>query len=264
MAVDVEELKGRGGTDKSLKRSYLVTGTSDEAAVLDAIYDEAPGRIADLPLEGIWISEDKDLTDTYWAEATYGITDKDDPAEDSVEYRFSYQAPSYQITQSLETIASYAATGTAEDFKGAINVVSDGNKRRVEGFNLAPPPVTFTLAYFPANGTVSTAYQLLLEGLVGKVNSTTYKGRAAGSLMLAAANGGARNNAGWSIDFGFAYIPNLTSIPVGDITVSAKDGMDLLWAYYADEPGDNIIAKRPKYAYVERVFYRADFNVLGL
>lgn len=52
MAVVVEELRGRGGTDKALARKYRVTGTSDEAEVLDAINSVAPLKLANLPLQG--------------------------------------------------------------------------------------------------------------------------------------------------------------------------------------------------------------------
>ena len=264
MPITIEELKGRGGTDKNLTRKYLVSGTADEAEVLNTLLDTVPKYLAGMPFQGFGIKEDDDLDQTYFCEANYGFDEKKEPEEDAVEYRFNYQAPSFQVYQSLQTINSYAASGSAEDFKGAINVVTDGNKMRVEGFSLSPPPVTFSLIYYPANGTISPTYQLLIESLVGKVNSTTFKGRSAGSLMLAMAQGGARNNAGWSLELGFSYSPNLTNIPVGDITVGTKDGMDLLWAFYTDKPGTKLNLKVPKFAYVERIFYRDDFNKLAI
>src|SRR5690606_15610003 len=105
------------------------------------------------------------------------------------------------------------------------------------------------------------------ESLVGKLNSTEFRCRAAGSVMLARSQGG-RQGGGRTIEFGFAYIPNDTNIPVGDITVSAKDGFDLLWAYYASEEdaaaADKGLVKRPLYAYVERVYPRADLTALSL
>jgi hypothetical protein len=266
MSIAIEEMKGRGGTDKSLTRKYKISGTYDEAEVLEAINETAPLKLANLPLQGISIREDDDLDLTYWAEANYGQSSRDEPEQDAVEYSFSYQAPSVHIYQSLQTIGSYAVSGTAANHFGSINVVTEGGRQRVEGHFLTPLPVTFTLAYYPANATITPAYQLLVEGLVGKVNSTTFKGRPAGSLLLAACHGGARNNDGWSIEFGFSYLPNLTSIPVGEITVASKEGMDLLWIEYetsTDEAAKQMIQK-PRHAYVERVFYRDDFNKLGI
>ena len=35
MPITIEELKGRGGTDKNLTRKYLVSGTADEADKAD-------------------------------------------------------------------------------------------------------------------------------------------------------------------------------------------------------------------------------------
>lgn len=264
MPVTCIELKGRGGSDRELSRKYEVTGTSDEADVLDAVLETAPSEIADLPLQGITIEETEDLDQHYFATASYGKDKKDEPEEDAVEYEFNFQAPSAQIYQSLQTIGSYAVSGPAEDFSGCINVVNDGGKMRVEGFNIAPPPVTFTLRYFPAEGSISTAYQTTVENLTGLVNSSSFKGKPAGSLMLSQVAGGARNNAGWNIAFGFSYIQNRTSVAVGDITVPSKDGMDLLWCYYGDEQGSKQLIKKPRFAYVERIFYRGNFGALGI
>jgi hypothetical protein len=265
------ELRGRGGTDKALARKYEITGATDEADALDALVDFVPTSLATLPLQGFSIEEivDSKDNDHYFATAHYGTAQKDDPEEDAVEYEFNFQAPSAHIYQSLQTISKTAASGTARDFKGAINVVNDGGKLRVEGYNVAPPPVTFNLRYYPANGSITSFYQTTVENLVGLVNSTSFKGRPAGSLMLVQASGGARNNAGWNIGFGFAYIQNRTSLVVGDITVPSKDGMDLLWAYYEDEKdaaatGNIGLIKKPKFAYVERIFYRGNFNALGI
>lgn len=268
MAITIEEVRGRGGTNKALSRKYNVYGTSSEEDVLDAVYATAPASIAGLPIQGISLDEDEDVPEFYECVASYGSKQKDEPEVDAVEYRFSYQAPSVQIYQSLQTIYATSVPGGfgPPQFHGAINVVNDGSKQKVEGYNLAPPPTTFTLIYYPANATISTGYQTTVENLVGKVNSTTFKGRPAGSLMLTSVQGGARNNAGWSLELGFAYVANATDIPVGEMTIPSKDGMDLLWVFYGvdEDSSAKQLVQKPFAAYVERVFYRADLNALGI
>lgn len=81
---------------------------------------------------------------------------------------------------------------------------------------------------------MSSAYQLLVEGLVGKVDSVCSRGRPAGNVMLAQCNVSARNNAAWQVNFGLSYLPN----PVGEITAAAKDGMDPLRVEYETNYGD--------------------------
>jgi hypothetical protein len=273
-AVGEEIMGSRGGSDKNLERHYTVrvTGSSTpEEEVLDWVYSNAPGSLAGLVLSSISLEESEEVQDLYEAPAQYSeLEKKDPPATDSMEYKFSFQAQGVQVYQSLMTLASYAAPSLSEgapNFNGAINVVNDGGKQRVEGFNIQPPPETFTLSYYPVNATVSGSYQLLVESLCGTVNNTSFRGRPAGSTMLTRVSGGVRTNESWSIEFGFGYVANQTGIPVGDeITVSSKDGLDLLWPWYGTIKDDDAkaLVANPRAAYVERVWYRANLNSLSL
>lgn len=264
-----EEIQGRGGNLKSLSRRYTVdvSGSSDpEEDVVAWVLSNAPSTLAGLVLNDITLEENPEIADTYEAAAQYGPYGESPTfPSGTLEYRFNFQAQGGHFYHSLQTIASYAASGTAPDFKGAINVVSDGGKLRCEGFEVQPPPETFTLAYYPVNATVNGTYQGVIEGLCGQVNNGTFRGKAAGSLMLVRASGGVRTGDDWSIEFGFGYVPNQTSIPVGDkITVTSKDGLDLLWPYYGEKIDADALVKQPLAAYVERVWYRGNFSSLAL
>ena len=84
--------------------------------------------------------------------------------------------------------------------------------------------------------------------------------------MLVRADG-QRQGGLWNLEFGFGYIANDVNIPVGDnIIVPAKDGMDLLWALDITGKDDTTksLVTQPAAAYVERVWYRADLNLLNL
>jgi hypothetical protein len=266
MAVTIwENADSRGGNSQNLQREYFayVGSGDDEEDLITALDSYAPSTLAGLPRQDYEIEELDTSIGLWRASMKYGSGSSGSiPDLGSWEYRFNFQAPSAHIYQSLSTIS---VTGdTDNDFSGAINVVKDASGQRVEGYNLAPPTVTFTIGYYPASGSFSTSYQNTIRGLVGKVNNATYKDCPAGSLMLASASGGMRSSEQASLEFGFAYIENATSIPVGDLTVSAKDGFDLLWAYYEDgENGDSLI-KSPTTAFVERIYYRTSFGGLGV
>lgn len=216
-------------------------------------------------------AEEEGIANDYTVTVEYGSpsgSSAQQQAEATVEYKFNFQAPSAKIYQSLATIDSETAgAGTAADYDGSINVVNDGGKDRVEGVQLAPPPETFTLTYADLPSVIDGTYQQLVEGMCGHVNSATFRGRPAGSLLLARVTGGYNQSGLWNIDFGFSYIANETSLSVGDnITIDAKDGHDLLWVYYGPIPdaAANQIVKRPLHAYIERVWPRANFNSLSL
>lgn len=263
-----EEIQGRGGNLKSMSRRYTVdvSGSgSPEADVVDWVLSNAPSTLAGLVLNDITLEENPEIADLYEATAQYGAY-AEGPVfpQGSVEYRFNFQAQGVHAYQSLETIASYVPSGTPRDFKGAINVVADGGKLRCEGYEIQPPAETFTLAYYPVNSTVNSTYQGIVNDLCGKVNNGSFRGMAAGTLMLVRVTGGVRTNDDWSLEFGFGYVPNQTSIPVGDITVPSKDGLDLLWPFYGDKIDDDELVKQPLQANVERVWYRGDFSALAL
>lgn len=269
-----------GGNLKSLGRRYAVNvaGSSDpEEDVIDWVLANAPATLFGLVFNDITLQENPEIEDEWEATAQYGEIEATapPPAGGTMEYRFNFQAQGAHIYQSLSTILYATAEGCdadpsvvhARNFKGALNVVSDGGKLRCEGQQIEPPPETFTLAYYPVNATVSGAYQAIVEGLCGKVNNGTFRSKAAGSLMLVRVSGGIRTGEDWSIEFGFGYVPNAVNIPVGDaITVDAKDGMDLLWAFYGEVNDDDAkaLVKQPLSAYVERVWERGDFSTLSL
>lgn len=262
---DGYEIMGRRASDQDVGRTYIVHECANELEAATWVESHAPIVLLGQKRSGYTLREHDELLNSFIAEVSYGQGEK--PEEDAVEYRFNFQAQSAHIYQSLATIGAWKdGSGDPPNFHGAINVVNDGGAQRVEGVSLPIPPETFTLSYFPAASAITPSYQMLVESMVGLVNSVPYRGRPAGSLMLVRAQGGARTGGPWQLDLGWGFIANRSSIPVGDITIPAKDGLDLMWPFYEDGVDDdaNALIKKPIAAYVERVFYRADPNVLGV
>ena len=263
----VYEIHGRqaaGGDGDGRTRQFFAESYSSEALAIAAVQLAAPGTLDGYARTKISVDEISNRDDDYLATVQYTRREGEQDTG-SIEYRFSYAAKAAHITQSLETVQAYGAIGQPPDFGGAINVTSDRGRMKVEGVNLATPPETFSYTYYPPkNVAISRYYQYLVNTLTGKVNSAPWNGYKAGELMLVRANGGARNNEDWSIEFGFSYIQNQSRIPVGDMEVS-KRGHDLLWVYYDEiqDPVTGFIAKPPLFAYVERVHHYKNFAVLG-
>lgn len=267
MATGFLEAGGRSVTNSRISRQYTVENANDENDVINFVAT-LPTSIGGLPFTDFSAEESEEIEGMY--HLTVNWAKSNNQTQNSVDYRFSFLAPSAHVYQSLETIATYRNTSVyptaAVNWGGAINVVNDGGRNRVEGMQLATPAENFKLTYVTSNAVVNGAYQNLVNSLCGKVNSTTFRGYPAGSIMLVRAEGG-RNSAGvWTLDFGFALSENATNIPVGAITVSAKDGWDLLWVYYVTSKDNtaNSSAKIPGAAYIERVYKRADLNLLNL
>lgn len=271
MAAIYEKYAGRSGSageEYSADLQYIVTDEDSDADVFTLVLATAPSTHRGLPIRNVSIQPYSENENCWVATVRYGVPKLPTPsqAQSTVGYRFNFQAQGAHIYNSLATISSTGiGMATPPDWKQLINVVFDGTNHRCEGVQLNPPPETFSLDYTPVNAVVTSGYQMAVESVVGCVNNATYGGRPAGSLLLVRCSGGVRTNEDWQISFGFSYIPNQTNIAVSsDITVAAKDGHDLLWTYNNAAVDAGVIVSRPLAAYVERVWPRADFSVLGL
>ncbi len=286
MAIVVEEkYKGQSGDTTSAEVLYLVFGTdadagsvSDEDA-FDAVLATAPATWRGIPGANIQIREEL-IQGTVWLVATtYGGSEGDSTTfpQSSVEYEFSFQAPSEKVYQSIATVGIHSAAGDedVEMFGGAINVTSKGGETEVEGIDLPGGSPTSTWVYKPLHESITDAYQNTVESIMGDVNSFTFKGRAAGTMRFVSCDGGAlftgSTSPKWQIRYGFQFARNRYDFTVGGITVPRKDGHHLMWAYYKDDINDaaaddnnKIILKRPQFIIVEQVLFESNFGPLGL
>ena len=83
-------------------------------------------------------------------------------------------------------------------------------------------------------------------------------GFAAGEVRFIRFRGMDGTNVEAQVFYEFERQKNATNIPVGDITVTEKQGMDYAWIRYKDEVDSGVSVKQPEHVYVERVFGRAD------
>ena len=232
---------------------YDIINTSDETEVQTLMLAAAPATYLGLELESIRVEA---VSTSVWKGTARYVRVNDE------EYTFDTGGGTTHITQSISTINSYSAAGTAPDFQGAIGVSED----RVEGVDIPAPKYEFSETHYFADGTVTQAYKLALFNLTGKVNNATFRGFAAGECLFLGASGSKRGDERWAITFRFSCQPNQTGLAVGSMTGIAKLGWDYLWIRYAtyeDTTGVSLV-QRPASAYVERVFIAADFAGLGI
>lgn len=170
-----------------------------------------------------------------------------------------------KILVSKQTIASYAPGGeTAINFKQSINVTREGE---VQGLEIVVPALKFTIDYTQPLAVITVAYSKLLEELTGTVNDDTFFGRPAGEVLFLGADFSDGIKSDPTCTYNFLRLPNIAGATIGDLTGIAKKGHEYLWVYFEETPdpsAKNRPAKRPKYAYVERVYDITDFSSLGI
>ncbi|MBI1370846.1 MAG: hypothetical protein GC162_19605 [Planctomycetes bacterium] len=266
MAITVEERYGRQLSGSSGEQVYLIQGAvdgggdHDSAAARAALLAGSPTTFAGLVRddESCRVEEIKSIAGAFEGFVSYTVNELEEVGSSS--YDFDISGEALRITHSLST--TKYGTG-APDFKGAINVV-DG---KVDGVDIIQPKFSFSETHIIDDGDVDESYKNTIASLVGKVNAASFRGHAAGEVLFTGASGSKRKKKGdWEIKFSFAVSLTRTDIPIGDITVTTKDGWDYLWVYYvsdidstAHEP-----VQIPRSAYVEKVFYDADFSLLGI
>ena len=170
-----------------------------------------------------------------------------------------------RILTSRATVAKYAPSGeTALDFKKAIGVTREGE---VQGVDIVVPASKFTIEYTQPKAVITVAYSQTLRDLTGTTNNDTFFGRAAGEVLFLGADYAQGIKSDPTCSFNFLELPNITGLTLGDLTGIAKKGHEYLWIYFEEAPdpaAGNRPAKRPKYAYVERVYGEADFDALAI
>ena len=142
----------------------------------------APTSLANVDLSGI-------LRSKHCPPNTFNsISAKSSPIGGESSFAFDTSGGTQHITQSLATIASYAASGTPPDFGGAVGVTHDS----VEGVDITIPVYSFSETHFLDAAFVTPAYYGTLFNLTGKVNNASFKGLAAGECLFLGASGSKR------------------------------------------------------------------------
>ena len=246
---------------------YNVFDAADEAAIRVACTALIPATYADETMSLKTVEIDKRLSIDSWrviaryAKPTYLF-----PGSSIPDSRFAFDTAggTQHITQSLENVGRYAPPGkTAPDEKGAIGF--DG--KNVAGVDIHVPVFQFSETHYFRDATVTNAFKRAIMVATSHVNSGTFRGHAAGEVLFLGASGqrqGDDTDDLWEISYRFMGQENKTGLSVGDITGIAKKGWQYLWIKYAESTDESQLIKPPVAAYVERVYYSADFSTLGI
>lgn len=246
-------------TDKSSRDvlEYIVLDATSEANAKAQVIGDFPliyNGLKRKTVETARLGGDGSTFD-YRLTATYVHPEKavEDPSSDSFRFSFDTTGGTGHITQSLETISKTVAAGNARDFKQAINVSSSG----ILGTDVVIPMIRFTVSAKLDYGIVDLAYKKVCRDLTGKVCDHAFLGAAAEELLFLGAVG--HDELGGEVEINWHWLesPNITNIDIGNsITIPAKNGHEVVWAFYGDEEDATAkaLVKRPVQGNVERVY----------
>lgn len=155
--------------------------------------------------------------------------------------------------------------GSAPSMSDAIGVTEAG----VQGVDIVVPQMQWQESYDVPNAYVTPAYIRTVAALTGTINVAAFRGFNPGEVLFLGCSGSQewddqRGRGPWSLSYRFVASPNVTNQTIGSITGISKDGHDYLWVVYESASDSGSLVKRPKFVYVNRVYKRASFALLGI
>lgn len=259
---DVKVTKKTGSID----RQWVITGSDDEATVLNTLL--ATREIVYLGL----IAQDheiKQIGPGIWeGSVNYGGEDEEDSQEKTKvgEFTFSFDTGGgkQKITSSPpDKFQAYNRPGKVPpSFQGGINATD----KDVEGVEIIVPTLKFSLAYRTGRGKLNADYVKLVGDMTGKINQNQFLSFDARTVLFMGGTGSFKQgeNIEKEVTLNFEYSPNKQNIKIGDIVVAEKGGWDYLWVHYRNEDdlGAACLVHQPYCAYVHKLYDEADFGAL--
>jgi len=255
----------------SYQKSYKIFGTADDVELHTAINAEitASGKYWAYPgVSGMNLMAESYsvsfLGDNAWQ---LTINYSKEGAEDGSEPL--KRARSFDTTGGTQHMTqAYAETrfGTsAPDQKKAIGVDSNG----VNGVDVVVPQLQWQESYDVPNAYVTDDYIRGVSGVTGTTNNASFRGFDAGEVLFVGCSGSQewddqKGRGPWSLSFRFVASKNVTGETIGDISGVSKKGHEYLWVRYEDAVDLNVLLKKPKAVYVNKVYRESAFSALGI
>lgn len=180
------------------------------------------------------------------------------------------QAAGGQVSVNGTTITTQGSErryppGTAPSYDGAINVDSNG----VNGVDVVVPQLQWQEQYDVPSAYVTNSYIRGVAALTGSVNNGVFRGFSAGEVLFLGCSGSQewdqqKGNGPWSLTYRFIASPNVTNQTIGPVSGIEKKGHEYLWVQYEEAESNNVLVKKPKFVYVDKVYRDGDFSALGI
>lgn len=263
------EVWDKNGKCRSVEAPFFIIGAADKASAVQEVLGIAEQELNGIPLKEFRVGEfdrDKNLEVTAIYERSSGSSSPSD--SDNYEPTISYNAAGdgQKLVTTGELIKSAAPPGkTAPDPGNFINW--NGKRGRdfaVSGVMIPAANPRFTITkYFSASEVNLASFQTKYESLVGCVNSATWRGREAGTVMFFnfTFSGKLSGPEKIAVNFEFMVRTNEKNAKVGNVNLGDVVGWDHVWSI-SDPTAEG--PPEIKGVYVNRVTRFINFSQLGV
>jgi hypothetical protein len=263
--------RGKKATS-TMTRSYKLFGTADDVAVHAAVNQQVSSLGYGWQYPGVAGAQ-------LWAES-YSISFLGDNAwQVTINYEKAGAEP--EEPNPLKRSRSFDTTGgtqhmtqayaeerfgtNAPNQRKAIGVDSNG----VNGVDVVVPQLQWQESYDVPNAYVTSTWIRGVAGVTGTTNNAAFRGFEAGEVLFVGCSGSQewddqKGRGPWSLSFRFVASKNVTGETIGDISGVNKKGHEYLWVRYEDAEESNVLLKKPKAVYVNKVYRESSFTALGI
>lgn len=265
------------GTLKESEISYLVIGASSKTAAKDAILKDAPTENEGLFRSGIRfdgygdggeiemtvIYENPD-NESGGASSGTGSSSESDPPTAAFDCG---GAPKRLNYSSKPPRKAYSAEGYSKDPGGAIGWNGKtGPECEIAGIEIPIGEMRETYTKVMSRGKLTVDFKRKVNRLVGKVNSTAWKGWEAGEVMFMGASYTAplKGTTRVTVTFNFTVRENEKDAKVNGISCGSRKGFEAIWAVPSSKSANNLQKVDVDAVYISEVCESADFGILGL
>lgn len=257
------------GNYTSIEMPYIVFGCDDEDDALNCVYRAIDKELYSLPLESVEIQE-KCNNKTYKVNVVYrkeqadsggGSFSNNESEEPTVSFDCGGGTKHVQYSLSQKTVYGNKDPGGAIGWNG-----KGGDDCQIAGVDIPTAQLRETYTKVMRLSRLTTSYKRKVAALVGKVNSSSFKGWSAGEVMFLGMSYSSPASGAEKVvvTYNFAVQPNESQVKVGNKRVSKK-GFEYVWAISKTVVGSNGAPEMQlEGIYVDQVCEYASFSGLGL
>lgn len=267
------------GKVTSAEKEYLVFNAADEDAALGAVLETAPKYLGSIPLEEIEIDEQIDdnlfrVIASYEKSSSSSKNEEEEEPEEEPEEEKTEETVEPQLSFNCGNGTRHVAEAYSQKQifgdEPAGNLVGwngeYGENAQVDGVDVPFPSFHEKYSIPMKVSALTTEYRRKVGSLVGKVNSTKFKGWEPGEVMFESISFTAplQGEKEILVEFDFAIQLNEKNVKCGDILVKEKKGFEYIWFIPGTLKKESKGEIKPIAGYIAQVVQYADFSVLGL
>ena len=259
------ETLDKQGRVTSCEIKYLIIDAGNKRDAMLAALADAPTTVDDCSRSGVRF-EKYDGSGNLEVSVLYSNSDASGGGSDDGESTVSFDCGggskhlNYAISDKI--IKGDKKSGGAINWNGKA-----GSDMEISGIDIPTAQLRETYTKMMSLSRITTSYKRKVAELVGKVNSSSFKGWSAGEVMFLGMSYSAPDSASQrvAVTFNFLIQPNEKNVKVAGESVSKK-GFEYVWAISKSvvDSATNMPKLEVEALYLATVCEEGNFSVLGL